>query len=320
MVILVLYTSGAGALPDALMVESVLSPVEPASTAQSPNVSRSWTNSLGMEFVLVPETKVRFCIWETRVMDFAAFIQATGYEAEEPMPVLAADGQNKRNWRAPGFPQETDHPVVLVSWEDALEFCVWLTKKEQAAGTLKTNQLYRLPTDAEWSQAVGDTRYPWNQILTTSVSLEKAPMAMGERIKDDRRFFPPPKGAGNYAGGEMRTQGVSSEFKTLNNYQDGYPRTAPVGSFAVNRYGIYDLGGNVWEWCQDWFRKDMITQELEDKLPYYNDDGGGKKYKVLRGASWLDSHPAVLRSSCRFFEFPYFRNDTIGFRVVLETP
>jgi len=62
----------------------------------------------------------------------------------------------------------------------------------------------------------------------------------------------------------------------------------------------------------------MLTKELEQKMPFYNEDGGGKTFRVLRGASWLDSNPAILRSDCRFFEFPDLRNYNIGFRVVLD--
>src|SRR5262245_53660861 len=107
-----------------------------------------WENSLGMKFVPVPGANVLFCIWETRVRDFEAFVKATGHHAGE-------------GWRDPaavqsyaaGFSQTPLHPVVNVSWNDAVAFCRWLTEKER--GKLSAGQEFRLPTDAEWSQAVG---------------------------------------------------------------------------------------------------------------------------------------------------------------------
>jgi formylglycine-generating enzyme required for sulfatase activity len=87
----------------------------------------------------------------------------------------------------------------------------------------------------------------------------------------------------------------------IRGYHDGYPATSPVASFAANRFGLYDMGGNVWQWCDDWF-----------------DDS--HKDRVLRGAAWNDSDAAILLSSRRY-HFPSTTHYSAGgFRCVLQSP
>ena len=81
----------------------------------------------------------------------------------------------------------------------------------------------------------------------------------------------------------------------IQGYNDGYPRTSPVGSFAANKNGLYNMGGNVWQWCEDWYNSE-------------------NKYRVLRGASWSHGYPDFLLASFRGFGTPAVRNDVIGFR------
>ena len=108
--------------------------------------------------------------------------------------------------------------------------------------------------------------------------------------------WPPPSGAGNYADKTCKQKHTS--FTVIEGYDDGYAETAPVGSFQPNRLGLYDLGGNVWEWCEDWYDSDQ-------------------KYHVLRGGSWLSDDPRDLLSSYRYYSTPDARYDFNGFRVVL---
>lgn len=192
---------------------------------RGPEPGQTYENILGMKFVPVPGTAVLFCIWETRVQDFAAFVQATGYDATEGVYSLRQGnwGQYGDSWKSPGFPQGDTHPVVGVNEADAKAFCAWLTKQERAAGRLAADQEYRLPTDAEWTAAAGPDEFPWG------------------------KQWPPPRGAGNYAGNEARDGDWPSNWNILEGYSDGYARTAPVGSFTANRHGLYDLGGNVSE-------------------------------------------------------------------------
>jgi formylglycine-generating enzyme required for sulfatase activity len=288
----------------------------PAESAASKSQAESWTNSLGMVFKSVPGVEVRFSIWETRVQDFSTFVEATGYEPDNAMTPPRGRFAETHSWNHPGFEQRPDHPVVWVSWEDAKEFCSWLTKTERASGKLGAGASYRLPTDAEWSQAVGLGIFPWSQVIQPVQPTNGVPHGKVTHPQDERRWLPPPPRAGNYAGEELQST-VEPLVIVLRNYRDDYAHTAPVGSFVPNGYGLFDLGGNVWEWCEDWYHREMLPRELETKVPFVNGDGGGKTFKVLRGASWLDSHPAILRSETRFFEFPDQRSDTIGFRLVI---
>ena len=181
-----------------------------------PEAGQPHENSLGMKFVPVPGTNVLFSIWETRVQDYQQFVNET-----------------RREWPKPDFSQGSTHPAVMITHDDAVSFCQWLTEAEQREGRLAPNQEYRLPTDAEWSIAVGPDEFPWgNQ-------------------------WPPPQGAGNYADEAAKRARYTSK-SIISGYDDGFAATAPVGSFTPNRHGLYDMGGNVWERIDhkqgDWFR------------------------------------------------------------------
>ena len=202
-----------------------------------------------------------FSIWDVRVIDYGVY--------------AAANSGVYASWKDPGFVQGPDHPVVNVSWNDAQAFCTWLTKKERGEGKIKTDERYRLPTDAEWSVAVG--------LLGEVGSTPREKNGKIEGVYPWGRQWPPPKDAGNY----HQSLGV-----------DDYEYTSPVGSFKPNKHGLYDMGGNVWQWCEDWY-------------------DGNQKYRVLRGASWLNFSPVNLLSSYRVSIYPDFRSDSFGFRCVL---
>jgi len=123
-----------------------------------------WQNSLGMKFVPVPGTQVLFNIWDTRLEDFHAFVESAGYDATEGMYSIGKDGWKRRGatWKEPGFKQDPTNPVVGVSWDDVKAFCEWLTKRERGSGALPESMHYRLPTDTEWSVAVGLDSEPGN--------------------------------------------------------------------------------------------------------------------------------------------------------------
>jgi len=258
--------AGASASPAA-------SPGGPTLSVHAPNphmkVDQALSNSLGMRFA--PVGHVFFSIWLTRVQDFEAFAKATGFE--------------NTSWQDPGFKQGPDHPVVNVSWNDANQFCLWLTQKEHHEGILAANETYRLPTDLEWSTAVGLPP-------ETGHTPESRDMDVAD-VYPWGTEWPPPSGAGDYTGEETDSD------VAIKGYNDGFAWTAPVGSFNANRFGLYDMGGNVWEWCMDWWNSEQTA-------------------KVLRGASWYNGALKLsLLSSCRERASADQRTDNYGFRVVI---
>ncbi len=228
---------------------------------------KTWENSLGMRFVAVGTWYMS--AWETRVRDWAAFCAAT-----------------QRTMEKPDFAQTENDPVVKVSWQDATDFCEWLTEKERRENLIEEQESYRLPTDKEWSVAAG---LPDESGATPE---ERDGRTKGEYPWG--KTWPPPNGAGNYADATAG-RGVNG---VIAGYKDGFAATAPVGSFQVNSSGLYDMGGNVWEWCADLYRT-------------------GSHWGVLRGGSWANSSRGELLTSYRNVVDRNERDVIYGFRCVL---
>jgi eukaryotic-like serine/threonine-protein kinase len=223
-----------------------------------PAPGQPFINSLGMKFV--PLGDIRISTWETRVQDYQAFCNATN-----------------RRYEPPDFQQTANHPVVKVNWFDAMAFCKWLTEKERDENLIEDRQSYRLPTDKEWSAAVGLQ----NEVGAT-------PQARDGKIKNEfpwGKQWPPPASAGNY--GIPQRRGI----------------TTAVGSFKHNGSGIYDLGGNVWEWCADTYKG--------------GPSGAAREWGVLRGGSWATSNRLEMQSSYRNVIDRNDRDVIYGFRCVL---
>jgi serine/threonine protein kinase len=257
-----------------------------------PQPGKPWTNSLDMRFV--PMGDIYVSVWQTRRRDFETFVETTGYDAVGGMSsVITQNGfkLNAMSWKSPGFEQAPDHPVVGVSWEDANQFCAWLTRKERSEGTLATFQSYRLPTDREWSQAVGLEYEQGNTARDRSGKI-KAVYPWG-------RTFPPPNDKANYAGSESRVDAPES-WSVIPGFRDAFPRTAPVSAFPANGRGLGSMGGNVWEWCMDKFENTL-------------------NWRTLRGGSWATSRAEEMLSSYRRGYGPLFRCDDIGFRCVIAS-
>jgi serine/threonine protein kinase len=221
-----------------------------------------FTNSLGVKFV--PLGDIQISVWETRMQDYEAFCRATG-----------------RHYEPVDFHQTPTDPAVKVSWFDAMAFCKWLTEKEHNENLIEDQQAYRLPTDLEWSIAVGLA----NESGAT-------PETRDGKIKNEfpwGKQWPPPNGAGNYAGATGRRRGA----------------TTPVGSFKPNSIGLYDLGGNVWEWCLDTYKG--------------GNSATSRDWGVLRGGSWATSNRLEMQSSYRNVVDRNDRDVIYGFRCVLAT-
>ncbi len=193
------------------------------------------------------------------------------------------------NWRQPLGPGSNlegkeYHPVVHVSWYDAMAYCKWAGK--------------RLPTEAEWEYAArsGGKRmtYPWGD---QSISPAHA----------------------NYWQGE---------FPVANQPEDAYPRTAPVASYAPNAAGLYDMGGNVWEWTSDWYHyhhyhqqaQQANTMDPQGPASSYDPDEPTVPKKVIRGGSFLcnDSYCSGYRVSARMKSSPDTALEHTGFRCVRD--
>jgi formylglycine-generating enzyme required for sulfatase activity len=185
-------------------------------------------------------------------------------------------------WRNAGFEQTDEHPVVNVTWNDAIAFCKWLSIKE--------GKTYRLPTEAEWEYACRagtTTRYYSGDDPETLAKVANVADATA------KARFP--------------------AWPCTINASDGYVFTSPVGQFKPNAFGLYDMHGNAWQWCADWYGADYYGKSPVDD-PTGPDSGGGR---VLRGGSWVNG-PDVARSACRDRCMVGFRYNSAGFRLARD--
>jgi len=179
---------------------------------------------------------------------FAEFVKATGHKAI-------------KDWENPGFPQTDDHPVVNVSWDDAVAFCAWLSKKEECE--------YRLPTEAEWEYAcrAGTTTSRYNGLGAEAV----------ERIA----------------------------WLDVNSGD----ATHSVGKLQSNEWGLFDMLGNVWEWCFDYLEDDYDMNKCIDTMGSTED-----AHRAFRGGGW-NSFARSCRSANRLWYYPTGATTYIGFRL-----
>jgi formylglycine-generating enzyme required for sulfatase activity len=201
--------------------------------------------------------------------EYAAFVEASGHAAP-------------RHWCDGRLPEElADHPVVNVTWHDALAYVAWLRER--------TEQPYRLPAEAEWEKAA--------------------------------RGSVPSAGGGDSGGaGRLWPWGNDWDPARANCRPAGPGATTPVGQYSPasdSPCGAADMAGNVWEWCSSLWGEDASKPSFG--YPYRADDGrenleaGG--LRILRGGSWGNDNPGVVRCAYRNRSTPSYWNDVDGFRV-----
>jgi formylglycine-generating enzyme required for sulfatase activity len=175
-----------------------------------------------------------------------------------------------------------DFPVELVSWDEAVEFCRKLTEKDRKAGKIGRELKYRLPTEAEWEYSCRG-RAPSYKVFHFGNSLSSR--------------------QANFDGNNP--YGGAGKDKYLE-------RTTRTGSYEKNAFGLYDMHGNVWEWCSDWYDKDFYASSPR------RDPAGPSRgsHRVLRGGSWY-YYGGFCRSAYRFRFAPEVRYLNFGFRAAL---
>ena len=204
---------------------------------------------------------------EVTVGMFKAFVSDTGYEPKGDDRLgwtgVSWEPNSKCSWLNPGFSQTDNHPVTCVSWDDAVAFCKWLSRK--------IGENITLPTEAQWEYAcrAGST---------------------GEYAGD--------LDAMAWYGFNATPKGTSTEATTH-----------PVGTKKANDWGLYDMHGNVWEWCADWdgfYPSESVTD------PTGSSSGSDR---VHRGGSWY-LNALCCRSAVRGSSAPRSRGILLGFRVI----
>jgi formylglycine-generating enzyme required for sulfatase activity len=220
---------------------------------------------------------------------FARFLLDTGYAPDRECRIhlgLAPVPQEGRSWADPGFPQTGDHPVLCVNWYDAVAYTEWLSKK--------SGKKYRLPSESEWEYAAraGSTtvRY-WGD------SMELACAHGNVRDASYAKAVPTPAGIG------------AAEC------DDGFAKTAPVGSFKPNAFGLYDVLGNAWEWTADCYHNTYVGAPADGSawtLPLIN-----CVRRVSRGGGW-SSVAGGQRVANRGKPSENTRVNFTGFRVARE--
>lgn len=195
---------------------------------------------------------------EVTVKQFKVFVNETRY-------ITRVEKEEGEYWRAPNFKQEDNHPVVYILWDDAEEYCKWLSKK--------IGITFTLPTEAQWEKGARGTdgrKYPWGN---------HEPDANGKYYAN---FAPYVK-------------------QDIKKGEDGYENTSPVGSYpnGASPYGLLDMAGNVWEWTKDWYATNYYKEN-----PEHNPTGPSTgDFRIVRGGSCLTSFSSDLKCFSRLRDY-----------------
>lgn len=240
---------------------------------------REWKNSQSMRFAPLGDN-ILMAIWETRRRDFLEYAKATNGRRPPSMDEAS---------------KSATKPVTSVDRTEARAYCAWLTERERASGQITANDVYRLPTDEEWSRAVG-------------LPLERGadPAERNGRIRGIYPWgfeWPPPDGIDNFA--DVTAAKIAGLDNVIPDYDDKTPTLATVTSLRPNEKGITGLSGNVSEWVDTDFNKPPPGQE------------NAKPLGTVRGGNWRSYSQEELLASARASLPPDSRRNTIGFRIVL---
>jgi|SRR5262245_1832467 len=228
--------------------------------------------------------------FEVTVDQFAAFVRDTGYRAGNSCWTFEKhkfDLRPNRSWRNPGYDQDGSHPAACLSWNNARAYVDWLAKK--------TGQPYRLLSEAEWEYA--------GRAATTP----EEPARYGFGDNDDAICR-----HGNGFDQTAKHEVPGTTWWSALPCFDGYPYTAPVGSFAANDFGLHDMLGNVKEWTADCFHHGQGYRHAPDDGSVWT--SGDCNKRVLRGGSWL-SYARLMRVAFRYKNPPNDRLSDVGLRV-----
>jgi formylglycine-generating enzyme required for sulfatase activity len=224
---------------------------------------------------------------EVTVAEFRRFVEESGYKTEAERDARAqgcsgfiyeAGSQPVTSWRNPGLAQADSHPVLCVSWNDARAYAQWLSKK--------TGKRYRLPTEAEWEFAA------------------RAGSASARYWGED------PGQACKYANVADQSRIQTWGFGQKHECTDGHYFTAPLAGYAPNRFGLYDMLGNVWEWTEDCWNAGYAGAPSDGSAWL----AGDCAQRVSRGGSW-STVPRFARSASRHKNTADHRDNLTGFRL-----
>lgn len=266
------------------------------------------------------------CKYDVTYSDFKAFVDYTGYQTMAEIFGKAWWYDTKKNeitykigasWKDTGFLQTGNHPVVSISWYDSIKYCNWKSKHDGSQPVYQINEKakdpnnlsddevdpfrwivavdwkangYRLPTEAEWqfaAQSRGkEVKYSWGNAAIPAIKGLKCANVADKTFKG--KFF---------------------QKKIFEKYRDGYIFTSPVDKFKPNELGLYDMTGNVWDWCWDWYG----DYQKEDRI---NPKGVLKgNTRVARGGSWYND-PICANVTHRVYSDPWTHSGDVGFRMV----
>jgi formylglycine-generating enzyme len=207
---------------------------------------------------------------------FAAFVADAKYKTGAESGYL--DGPKGLSWQNPSFEQTDDHPVLCMTWNDAMAFCKWMSKK--------TGRAIGLPTEAQWEYAARAgvaTVYPW-----------------GDKLEG---------GAGWLNAYDKTAEGKVGKAKPMISWSDGFVYTSPVGKFKPNQWGLYDVLGNASQWVVDWQDADYYKNSPKEDPP----GPPGGTLRRGRGGCYTSQMP---RLGGRAFYNPDKCLVTFGFRVI----